>query len=114
MNSVKFTKNYSLIYGTQNGLAYETDIRNTCKPLYCWNYSHSPVLDVLSVQTPFTGMLIARQDGTVNFLNDNDKQIVYLTGSDCDPIYQLVFDEKFHYTACRDGKVRKYFLSNAF
>ncbi|XP_017494122.1 PREDICTED: proteasomal ATPase-associated factor 1-like [Rhagoletis zephyria] len=63
---------------------------------------------------PFSGVLVGRQDGTVTFVYDDQKQVIHLTGSDCDPVYDLAYDSKFIYSACRDGKVRKYLLNNAF
>ena len=60
------------------------------------------------------GFLAGRQDGSLHYLNlddysENDQIITYLTGSDCDPINDIVFDgERFIHTACRDGKIRKY------
>lgn len=69
---------------------------------------------MLSVRRPFYGIVVGRQDGTVTFHYEDNKQIVHLTGSDCDPIYDIAYDDKFVYTACRDGKVRKYLLNYAF
>ena len=31
-----------------------------------------------------------------------------LTGADTDPVYSLAEDPHYVYTACRDGRVRKY------
>nr|XP_027205294.1 proteasomal ATPase-associated factor 1-like [Dermatophagoides pteronyssinus] len=76
--------------------------------------SRSPVLSMISVRRPFNGFVVSHQDGSVDFHYDNHNQLLHLTGSDCDPIYQIVYDDKFIYTACRDGKVRKYYLNNAF
>ena len=114
MNQVVFLKEHNFAYGTQEGLVYESDLRNPGRPLYFWNYSHSPVLSLLSVRRPFDGLVIGRGDGSVNFVYENHQEVVHLTGSDCDPIYHIAYDNNFIYTACRDGKVRKYLLNQAF
>lgn len=120
MNTLAFYNHHCLVYGLENGLVYESDVRKPEKPVCCWNYSKSPVLSVLPVQQTRAGsggdgfrIVIGRQDGTVNILDNFNSaaEVGYLTGSDCDPIYQLVFDGKSIFTACRDGKVRKYFLN---
>ena len=60
------------------------------------------------------GLVIGRQDGTVSYITKEMNQMIHLTGSDCDPIYDIAYDGKFIFTACRDGKVRKYLLDNCF
>lgn len=114
VNSVQFHKENNFVYGTQSGDVFERDLRKPEEVVAQWSFSKSPVLCILSLSRPFNGLLIGRQDGTVTFVYDNLKQIVHLTGADCDPIYELATDSKFIYSACRDGKVRKYLLNYAF
>ncbi|KAH9417041.1 Proteasomal ATPase-associated factor 1 [Dermatophagoides pteronyssinus] len=114
VNCVSFLNEFDLIAGTHDGNIYQYDIRNFNQPKINWLISRSPVLSMISVRRPFNGFVVSHQDGSVDFHYDNHNQILHLTGSDCDPIYQIVYDDKFIYTACRDGKVRKYYLNNAF
>lgn len=111
-------KEFDFAYGTQDGCIYQCDLRNYGKPPNCcWKLSNSPVLSMLSVRRPFDGLVIGRQDGTVTFHYENNHQIVHLTGSDCDPIYDLAHsndNDQFVYTGARDGKVRRYILNYAF
>lgn len=114
VNSVQFHKNHHFVYGTQSGDLFERDLRKPEQPISRWCFSKSPVLSIMSLCRPFSGVLVGRQDGTVTFVYDDQKQVIHLTGSDCDPVYDLAYDSKFIYSACRDGKVRKYLLNNAF
>lgn len=114
MNSVQFHKEHGFVYGTQSGEVFERDLRNPEEVVAQWSFSKSPVLSLLSTCRPFHGLLIGRQDGTVTFVYDNLKQVVHLTGADCDPIHELTTDSKFIFSACHDGKVRKYLLNYAF
>ena len=114
VNCVTFCKEFHFAIGTQNGLLYEYDLRKPEQAVSSWNFSTSPILSILSLRRPFDGILVGRQDGSVTFVYENDKQVVHLTGSDCDSIHELAYDGKFIFTACRDGKVRKYLLNNAF
>ncbi|KAH7645454.1 hypothetical protein HUG17_0992 [Dermatophagoides farinae] len=114
VNCISFYDEFDFFAGTHDGNIYQYDIRNINQPKIKWMISKSPVLSMISVRRPFNGIVASHQDGSVDFHYDNHSQIVHLTGSDCDPIYQVVYDDKFIYTSCRDGKVRKYFLNNAF
>ncbi|OTF70013.1 hypothetical protein BLA29_010440 [Euroglyphus maynei] len=114
INCISFYNEFDFFAGTQNGNIYQYDIRNINQPKINWLISSSPLLSMKFVRRPFNGIVASRQDGSVDFYYDNHNQILHLTGSDCDPIYQVVYDDKFVYTSCRDGKVRKYFLNNAF
>lgn len=51
-------------------------------------------------------------DGSCFYSNQNLETLVELCGSDCDPLYKVVSDSKFVYTACRDSAIRKYCLQD--
>jgi len=71
--------------------------------------SASPVLSLLPVFG--TCLCVSRQDGSVTIYN-TDKGRLDLTGADTDPVYKVVEDGTWLYTACRDGTVRKYPLDS--
>lgn len=54
------------------------------------------------------GVLVGRHDGLCQYCTLDGSSSYQLTGSDCDPIYQIATDSQHIYTACRDGMIRKY------
>ena len=73
--------------------------------------STSPVLSMMRLHTERTEqteelVVTSRQDGSVTLYLAGCR--VELTGSDTDPVYDLAEDPRCVYTACRDGRVRKY------
>lgn len=58
----------------------------------------------------------AKSDGTCCLINpvftaEHPTRIVQLTGSDCDPVYQIKHDGSSIFTACRDGLIRRYSIA---
>ena len=50
-------------------------------------------------------------DGSCFLINDRMEVELELVGPDCDPVYRAATDDKYIYTTCRDGAVRKYSLN---
>jgi proteasomal ATPase-associated factor 1 len=89
------------------------DIRNTKTFVKSWEDSTSPVLSLL----PFKhkekeGYFVGRYDGTCLYHFIESDEIIQLTGSDFEPINDISSDGSNVFTACRDGKIRKYALKN--
>jgi len=99
VNCLTFTS-IGLYVGCQNGKVHLLTPKGE---IFVLTSSFSPVLSLLPV-SDFVG--VARQDGSVT-LHKGEKRLD-LTGSDTDPVYSLAQDNKWIYTACRDGSVRKY------
>ncbi|XP_037805050.1 proteasomal ATPase-associated factor 1-like isoform X1 [Penaeus monodon] len=74
--------------------------------------SHDSASPVETVTALKGGVLAGRRDGLCQFYNLNGLSSFQLTGSDCDPIYKIVQDTNYIYTACRDGLIRKYRCSD--
>ena len=68
--------------------------------------STSPVLSMLRLTTEDQVVVTSRQDGSVTLYLPGGR--LELTGADTDPVYSLAEDPHYVYTACRDGRVRKY------
>ena len=127
-----------LVCGLANGVIHSFNFDGIhLVALSRYTFSTSPVLSIcsLSTRTESTiqkseqkagngshtdakAFLAGRQDGSLHYLVEsesveNNQIITYLTGSDCDPINDIVFDgERCIHTACRDAKIRKYSLAN--
>lgn len=114
VNCVTFNDTHNFAFGTQSGQLYQYNLHRPDEPITCESNSTSPILSIRSVNKPMVGLVIGRQDGTVSYITKEMNQMIHLTGSDCDPIYDIAYDGKFIFTACRDGKVRKYLLDNCF
>lgn len=115
VNALAFISADHFAVGTQQGRIHLVDIHHPSQPRLTWNYTNSSVLSLLGVSHPSLAVVVGHHDGSVYYLREGDEKVVVcLTGSDCDPIYQLASDGRSIYTACRDGRVRKYLLENAF
>ena len=69
--------------------------------------STSPVLSMLRLRLGTEDQVVtSRQDGSVTLYLAGRR--LELTGADTDPVYSLAEDPDYVYTACRDGRVRKY------
>ncbi|CAG0916117.1 unnamed protein product [Notodromas monacha] len=104
VNFVKWTKTESLAAGCEDGSVAIFDARKLSEPSCVLHDSASPVLSALSVGSERAhgggGLVVGRRDGTccvytaealVGKAYDGDGALfpMFLTGSDCDPIYGL-------------------------
>jgi len=74
--------------------------------------SNSPVRSLARFQEK--GVLVGRQDGTVTYISLQSQTLdrIQLTGPNCDPVYCIVSTADAIFTGCRDGKIRKYKVSD--
>uniref|UniRef100_A0A8D8YIC0 Proteasomal ATPase-associated factor 1 n=1 Tax=Cacopsylla melanoneura TaxID=428564 RepID=A0A8D8YIC0_9HEMI len=114
---VKFINDQQCLVGLSNGKVIQYQLKLTSNQSIeatvtkSWHYTDSCVQCIL----PCTqyGFFAGYHDGHCVFqLYDNDNCQVHLTGSLFDPIYDMTYDGANIYTACRDGKVRKYLFGN--
>lgn len=118
----------SFLIGCQNGQIESIDLRKIVPISKSISYAtETPILDLVShprspsskpagVDESNRYFWATKSDGTVTIvnpnLNDNSRKHVLLTGSDCDPIYQVRHDGNYIFTACRDGLIRKYSIDH--
>ncbi|XP_074641486.1 proteasomal ATPase-associated factor 1-like isoform X2 [Tubulanus polymorphus] len=110
LNCCTFVRDYDMIAGTQDGRIVAYDIRNMSHQLCSVLLGRGPVLSSLNTSQ---GLFITSGDGSVTCLDSQYNSVLDLTGSDCEPIYKLVFSGTHYYTACRDGCIRKYAMQNS-
>jgi len=124
-NSVISTGLNTFAVGCQGGQICQFDLRKILQPKEIHYATTSPILSLLThprspSSNPTTDesnklFWVAKSDGTVALINpsldESEKKIIQLTGSDCDPIYQMKHDGSYIYTACRDGLIRKYSIT---
>lgn len=98
------------VFGCQNGQLFLCNFKNIENRTMC-HESNSCILALLPYKD--IGFFVSRADGTVIFvpLNECFKRIS-LTGSNCDPVYDMASDGKYVFTCCRDGAVRLYIVEN--
>ncbi|XP_044142561.1 proteasomal ATPase-associated factor 1 [Bufo gargarizans] len=108
-NCCTFLSGVNILGGSQDGNIYQLDLRNTKVPVQVVSKSGAPVLSL----APFREGFIASQgDGTCFILQQDLDHVLELTEPDCDPVYKVAVSEKFAYTCCRDGIIRKYQLAD--
>ncbi|XP_040282438.1 proteasomal ATPase-associated factor 1 [Bufo bufo] len=108
-NCCTFLFGVNILGGSQDGNIYQLDLRNTKVPVQVVSKSGAPVLSL----APFREGFIASQgDGTCFILQQDLDHVLELTEPDCDPVYKVAVSEKFAYTCCRDGIIRKYQLTD--
>ncbi|KAL1459410.1 hypothetical protein WDU94_011394 [Cyamophila willieti] len=114
---VKFINDQQCLIGLSNGKVIQYELKLTSNQSIeatvtkSWHYTESCVQCILPC-TPY-GFFTGYHDGHCVFqLYNNDNCQVHLTGSLFDPIYAMTYDGANIYTACRDGKVRKYLFGN--
>ncbi|XP_064628952.1 proteasomal ATPase-associated factor 1-like [Lineus longissimus] len=105
VNCCTFLNENEAMCGTQDGQIYVWDIRNTSEPLVHRAETRSAILSLLPIHH---GVLVGTGDGSCVCFNNNYDPSLELTGPDCDPVYKVVSDGSYLYTACRDSFVRKY------
>ncbi|KAK9511579.1 hypothetical protein O3M35_000209 [Rhynocoris fuscipes] len=108
VNCLCFINNEYFIFGCQDGTIFLYSIFGPSKEIYSWKQSNSTVLSLLDYKN--IGFFASRADGTVEFCFTPGNSLVKisLTGSDCDPVYDLATDGEDIYTCCRDSKIRRY------
>ncbi|KAE8586360.1 hypothetical protein XENTR_v10021641 [Xenopus tropicalis] len=107
-NCCTFISSVGLLAGGQDGNIFHLDVRNPKTPVETICRTGSPVLSLV----PFRdGYIASHGDGSCFIAQDFD-QVLQLTGPDCEPVYRVAAWEKFVYTCCRDGIIRKYQLSD--
>jgi len=111
VNCVSISKNH-LYAGCQDGKVHIISKSGGQVSSTLLTSSASPVLSLLPVCG--TCLCVSRQDGSVTIHNlDQERQArLDLTGADTDPVYKVVEDGTWLYTACRDGTVRKYLMDS--
>ncbi|KAL4232951.1 Proteasomal ATPase-associated factor 1 [Mactra antiquata] len=105
----KFISPVMFICGQQDGHMTCFDIRNPSKCVKSWCESRGPVLSLLNCKP---GYISSHGDGSCHYMEHLFDTTVELTGPDCDPVYSVVDDGKYLYTACRDSIIRKYDMSD--
>lgn len=59
------------------------------------------------------GFIASTADGSCfTWHFDENNLVIELTGSDCDPVYKIAFNQTHLFTCCRDGFIRKYNFDN--
>ncbi|XP_041354415.1 proteasomal ATPase-associated factor 1-like isoform X2 [Gigantopelta aegis] len=109
VNTCAFLTDVSAVCGTQDGHITIVDLRNVRVPVKEWKESRSAVLSLLPYKQ---GFFVSTGDGSCFYVDERLECLAELTGSDCDPVYRTVCDGTHVYTACRDGAIRKYNLTN--
>ncbi|KAJ8878486.1 hypothetical protein PR048_019064 [Dryococelus australis] len=113
VNCVAVLSDDNFVVGCQNGQVLLFGVQNTLTPTKTWFESNSPVLSLLTL---YEGFLVGRADGLCTFHSlpsaGADSFRIALTGSDCDPIYDMACDGSHIFTACRDSVIRKYDVQN--
>lgn len=112
VKSAKFINDKQFLLGLSNGkvIHYELKQANNenveVSTMKSWHYTESCVQCIL----PCTeyGFFTGYHDGHCVFQFYNHNYQIHLTGSLFDPIYGLTYDGAYIYTACRDGRIRKY------
>lgn len=117
VKSVKFIDDQTFVLGLSNGKVIQYKMQQITNQsvvgsvIKSWHYTESSVECIL----PCTkyGLFVGYHDGhcVFHFYNHDIYQI-HLTGSLFDPIYGLTYDGTHIYSACRDGKIRKYIFEN--
>ncbi|CAN2391534.1 Proteasomal ATPase-associated factor 1, partial [Pristimantis euphronides] len=108
-NCCTFLSSVNILGGCQAGNIYLLDLRNTKVPVQTVSKSGAPVLSL----APFREGFIASQgDGTCFIIQQDLDHVLELTEPDCDPVYKVAAFEKWAYTCCRDGIIRKYQLAD--
>lgn len=93
--------------GCQNGDIHLISVEKV-KVLVSWCETNSPVLCAMAYKGK--GFFVGHNDGSCVYRSADSPSAykLMLSGSDGDPIYDICYDNKFIYTACRDSNVRKY------
>jgi len=105
VNCVSWLSDVRVVCGTEDGHFYSWDIRNTNHPMHHHKYNRGSILSCMPYRA---GAVLSTSDGSCCLLDQNLSCNVELTGSDCDPVYGVAQDNRYVYTACRDGIIRKY------
>ncbi|KAJ1120340.1 hypothetical protein NDU88_008512 [Pleurodeles waltl] len=108
-NCCTFLSSAYVLAGSQDGNVYQLDVRNPSTPVQTIQRSGAPVLSLM----PFKeGYIVSQGDGSCFIIQQDADHIIELVGADCDPVYKVAVSEKLVYTCCRDGIIRKYYLSD--
>ena len=115
--SIESIHPYHVICGTQDGQLYTVDVRRPDLPV-C-HIDHKTRGAILSMKLIARQVWITASDGSAYALDvdcfvKKFKQfspVIELTGADCEPVTNIVTDNRYLYTSCRDGNVRKYTFS---
>ncbi|KAL7634288.1 UNVERIFIED_CONTAM: hypothetical protein RMT77_015618 [Armadillidium vulgare] len=108
--SLCWLPNYFLILGLEDGRVMAVDCKKITEvpQLLC----HDSASSILCVKPLKSGFVLGRRDGLCQFYTFDGTSKVQLTGSNCDPIYDVSVDSNFVYTACRDKTIRKYRIAD--
>ncbi|RXG54311.1 Proteasomal ATPase-associated factor 1 [Armadillidium vulgare] len=108
--SLCWLPNYFLILGLEDGRVMAVDCKKITEvpQLLC----HDSASSILCVKPLKSGFVLGRRDGLCQFYTLDGTSKVQLTGSNCDPIYDVSVDSNFVYTACRDKTIRKYRIAD--
>lgn len=108
VNCCTFLSENTAVCGTQNGKLSIIDLRNYNVPLKEFKTSNSAIE---SLYPHRGGFFISAHDGSCHYVNNQYDSYLSLTGPDCDPVYRVVCNNNYIFTACRDGHIRKYRLN---
>lgn len=111
VNAIAYFSQEMFIAGTQGGQIYVYNLKDGSL-LKTVHESNNPVLCLAVFKDK--GFLVGRHDGTVSYhslLSDTQDRL-QLTGPDCDPVYSIAVTGSAVFTGCRDGKIRKYNVSD--
>ncbi|KAJ8414655.1 hypothetical protein AAFF_G00038570 [Aldrovandia affinis] len=108
-NCCAFLSSVYIVAGAQDGNIYQLDVRCLSTPVQVFHKSGAPVHSILPIRE---GFIASQGDGGCFLIQQDLDHTIELTGPDTEPIYKVASWEKFIFTCCRDGLVRKYQLSN--
>lgn len=127
-NKVISTGPNSFAVGCQGGEIMTFDIRKSTPVVRKYvSATQTPILDLLmhprspkpnrpGVDESNRSFWASKSDGTCVLINpafatETSARTIQLSGSDCDPVYQLKHDGNNIFTACRDGMIRRYSIA---
>ncbi|CAF0819515.1 unnamed protein product [Brachionus calyciflorus] len=111
VNCCCFLSETNIACGTQNGFIYLFNLIE--KKSESWKEMRSTILSIQPLGN-HNGFVATTGDGSCFAWNFNEaNQVIELTGSDCDPVYKVVYNQTHLFTCCRDGFIRKKMSSNA-
>jgi len=117
VNDCCFVSENHVVVGLEDGKDVYFDVRNTTSPTHILSHGRSPITCVR--EFPGESVLLGRGDGACSCVRTNtstsrhggvsdDVVTMELSGANCDPINSVTHHGNVVYTACRDGKLRKY------
>ncbi|EDV20795.1 uncharacterized protein TRIADDRAFT_60810 [Trichoplax adhaerens] len=103
----------TVIGGCQDGSLYLFDLRNPTAPLqvFCRSVYSITTLKSISKEDIFVGTgdgCCYKWNIAKAYTEEELISTIELSGSDCDPIYDIAIHENKVYNCCRDGRIRQY------